>query len=142
MLGRLARWLRVLGYDVDYSNRYEDNQILDLARRDGRIILTRDTGLQSRAGSLDCLLIRSDSYREQVRQVLDTCALHDASPFSRCLDCNHPLEDVDKETVFEQIPPFVYLTHDRFALCRSCGRVYWHGTHAENIEAQIARWLL
>jgi uncharacterized protein with PIN domain len=140
MVGKLARWLRILGYDVAYSNAYTDDEILRIASDDSRIILTRDTGLSNRAGRLSCVLIDADDCEKQVRQVLDTYSLRDAAPFTRCLNCNHFLEDIDKESVFERIPPYVYLTQDRFAVCPSCNQLYWHGTHTENIEEQITRW--
>src|SRR5213593_902429 len=137
MVGKLARWLRVLGFDVVYSNQYGDDEIIRLANAEGRIILTRDTRLASRRHNGRCLLIESDNYKEQLRQVLDFFDLKNFKVFSRCLECNGALEDVDKETIFEKVPPYIYLTHERFARCPSCNRVYWHGTHADEMLKQI-----
>jgi uncharacterized protein len=137
MIGRLARWLRVLGIDVAYSNAYEDEQIIRIARAEGRIILTRDTGLAARREATPCLLIESDSYKQQVDQVIRKFDLKDFRVFSRCLECNVPLENVDKESVFERVPPYVYLTQERFAVCPSCKRVFWHGTHADEMLKRI-----
>ena len=137
MVGKLARWLRVLGFDVAYSNQYEDDEIVRIAGAENRIILTRDTGLAARRHNSQCLFIESGNYQEQIQQVLRSLDLKDFNVFSRCLECNTPLENVDKEAVFEKIPPYVYLTQDRFAMCPSCGRIYWHGTHAEKMLKQI-----
>jgi len=142
MVGKLARWMRVLGFDVAYSNAFDDDEILRLSESEDRIILTRDTRLRARVGQRPCLFIESDHYQEQVVQVLRAFGLKDFSVFSRCLECNTPLEDVDKEAVFEKVAPFVYLTQDHFAACPTCGRVYWHGTHADQMRARIAHWLL
>jgi uncharacterized protein with PIN domain len=137
MVGKLARWLRVLGVDVVYSNSFDDDTIVRLAESENRIILTRDTGLIARRMLAKYLFIESDHYKEQVRQVLDAFDINEFKVFSRCLECNTPLESADKEEVFERIPPFVYLTQDRFATCPTCRRVYWHGTHADSILKRI-----
>jgi len=131
MVGKLARWLRILGFDVAYSNTFSDDDVVQIAEVENRIILTRDTRLASRRNLPPFLLIESDHYREQVRQVLRTFNLKEFRIFSRCLECNTPLQNVDKETVFEKVPHYVYLTQERFALCPSCNRVYWRGTHAD-----------
>jgi uncharacterized protein len=137
MVGKLARWLRVLGFDVAYSNKYSDDEILQTAETEDRVILTRDTGLTKRRTKAQCLLVSSGNYKEQVRQVIDEFGLKDFDVFSRCLECNAPLQAVDKEEVFERIPPFVYLTQKRFAICPLCKRVYWHGTHPNNMLNRI-----
>src|SRR5262245_42812311 len=105
MVGKLARWLRILGFDVAYSNDFEDDEIARIAKAENRVVLTRDVGL---AESLDdqCLLIQSDDYKQQIRQVVTTFDLKRFSVFSRCLECNATLQDVDKEAVFERVPPY------------------------------------
>jgi uncharacterized protein with PIN domain len=137
MVGKLARWLRVLGVDVVYSNSYDDDTIVRLAESENRVILTRDTGLIARRMQAKYLFIQSDHYKEQVRLVLRAFDINEFKVFSRCLECNTPLQSADKEEVFERIPPFVYLTQDRFATCPTCHRVYWHGTHADSILKRI-----
>jgi uncharacterized protein with PIN domain len=137
MVGKLARWLRVLGLDVVYSNKYDDEEIIQIAVAEDRVVLTRDSGLTKRRTKARFLLVSSDNYREQLRQVIDSFGLRDFNVFSRCLECNTLLQAVDKEDVFERIPPFVYLTQERFAICPACNRVYWHGTHANNMLKRI-----
>lgn len=137
MVGKLARWLRILGFDTAYSNKYQDDQVIQIAEAEDRVILTRDRPLVSRRMNARWLLIASDHHKEQIRQVLDAYSLTHFDVFSRCLECNTPLQKVDKEAVFEKVPPFVYLTQEHFARCPSCNRVYWHGTHAAEILKQI-----
>jgi uncharacterized protein with PIN domain len=137
MVGKLARWLRVLGFDVVYSNVLDDDEIVRLAKSENRIILTRDNRLAARCRDSQYLFVESDAYKEQLQQVLRAFGLKDFNVFSRCLECNTPLQEVDKETVFERIPPFIYLTQDRFATCPTCNRVYWHGTHADEMLKRI-----
>jgi uncharacterized protein len=133
MVGKLARWLRVLGFDVLYSSVRDDDEIIRIAESENRLILTRDTGLVARRMRARFVFIESDHYKEQLRQVLHTLDLKDFKIFSRCVECNTPLQSVDKEAVFEKVPPFVYLTQERFAVCPTCNRVFWHGTHAEKM---------
>jgi uncharacterized protein with PIN domain len=137
MVGKLARWLRVMGFDVAYSNVAEDDEIIRVAEAEDRIILTRDTGIAARTAAARCLLIEDDDYKQQIRQVVRTFDLKDFNVFSRCLECNTLLEEVHKEAVFEKIPPYVYLTQERFAMCPACGRIYWHGTHANEMLKQL-----
>ena len=137
MVGKLARWLRVLGIDVAYSNTCEDDEIIRIAEAEDRVILTRDRGLAARRTTARCLFIESDHYKEQVRQVIDAFGLRDFDRFSRCLECNTALQAVDKETVFEKVPPYVYLTQTRFAICPGCKRVYWRGTHSDQMLKRI-----
>ncbi len=138
MVGKLARWLRTLGFDTSYSNRYVDDEIVRIAEGEDRVILTRDTGLAARRNRARCILIESGAYAEQLRQVLRVLAIDPKllEAFSRCIECNVPLSDVEKESVAGDVPPYVYRTQERFARCSSCGRVYWRGTH---VEAMIAR---
>jgi len=137
MVGKLARWMRVLGFDVLYSNSLSDDEIIRLAEAESRIVLTRDRGLAARRMHVPHLLVESDNYKDQLQQVLGAFGLSEFKIFSRCLECNTPLEEVDRETVFEKVPHFVYLTQKRFALCPSCGRVYWHGTHADQMLKRL-----
>src|SRR5207244_13249852 len=99
MVGKLARWLRVLGLDVVYSSQYDDDEIIRLANAEGRIILTRDTRLAARRHNGRCLLIESDNYKERLRQVLSCFDLKGINVFSRRLECNPALAHVEQETI-------------------------------------------
>jgi uncharacterized protein with PIN domain len=137
MVGKLARWLRVLGVDVSYSNRYADEEIIRIAESEARIILTRDAGLAARARRMSCIFIESDHYKQQVRQVTAALGLKEFAVFTRCLECNTTLEHVEKELLVEKVPAYVYKTQDRFAVCPSCNRIYWHGTHTDQMLDRV-----
>lgn len=138
MLGKLARWLRALGFDVLYSSKTGDDELLNIARREGRTLLTRDTRLLGRAKTFPALRITSEKWDEQVIQVLSAFDLKDeVRPFSRCLDCNRRLKPLAKDKARNLVVPFV-LEHARaFALCPNCGRIFWTGTHFDDMHSKI-----
>jgi uncharacterized protein with PIN domain len=142
MLGRLARWLRVLGFDVLYFPRIADDALLAVARREGRVLLTRDKGLCERTGGHPALLVASEKWEEQLVQVLLTFGLKDSvAPHTRCLDCNAPLKPVPKDRARNLAAPFVVERADGLALCPACGRVFWKGSHADDMDARIRKIL-
>jgi uncharacterized protein len=129
MLGRLATWLRILGYDAEYA-RGEDTALIERARETGRILLTRDTGLARRRDVPPHLLVRSDHVSEQLRQVMETFHLTPAGPSARrCPRCNAAVEPRTKAEAFGRVPEFVWSSQDAFWGCPACGRLYWAGTH-------------
>lgn len=138
-LGRLATYLRLLGFDADYANSYDDDQLADIAVRDGRILLTRDRGLLKRAAITRGYCVRSTNAREQVLEILSRFDLIGwIRPFSRCMACNGALEVVSKAEVAGRLPPGVAESQDDFTRCRACGRVYWRGSHYRRLE-QVAQ---
>jgi uncharacterized protein with PIN domain len=140
MLGRLARWLRLLGYDVLYDNAMADREIVDIALAEDRIILTRDRKMLERRKVKKYLLIQDDFFREQLRQVLNQFAIVSYPHiFTRCLNCNSPLEAVAKESVQARVPPYVYQTQEEFVRCPSCDKIYWSGTHKEAVLRQLGK---
>ena len=138
MLGRLAKWLRILGYDAAYFPDLDDNQLVRLARAEGRILLTRDKELARRRG-LDCLFVESDGLESQIKQVVTALPLEAKRPFSRCPVCNTPLQRVEKSSVKERVPPFIFRTQNHFSLCPQCDRIYWQGTHWANMRNELVR---
>jgi uncharacterized protein with PIN domain len=136
MLGRLATWLRLLGYDTVYIPNIDDPAIARIARAEDRVLLTRDVDLTHRRG-IRFLLIESEKVEEQVRQVFAAFKLTAQEAFSRCAECNHPLEPVSKASVQGVVPPYVFHTQEHFRRCTNCGRVYWRGTHWAHMVAQI-----
>jgi len=136
MLGRLATWLRLLGYDTLYVPHADDPELARLARAQDRVLLTRDVELTRRRG-IKHLLIESEKVEEQVAQVLRAFKLSAREAFSRCSECNQRLEAVSKESVRDMVPPYVFSTQGRFRRCAQCGRVYWRGTHWARMVAQI-----
>jgi uncharacterized protein with PIN domain len=137
MLGRLARWLRLLGYDTAYDADADDLDLARWARAEGRVLLTRDRALARRRG-LRTLLITSERLEEQVRQVRQALGPPPSPILSRCSLCNLPLEPVSPEEIASRVPPYVLQTQERFSLCPGCGRVYWAGTHVAHMRQQMA----
>ncbi len=136
MLGRLATWLRLLGYDTLYLPDADDPELARVARVEDRILLTRDVELTRRRG-LRFVLIGSEKVEEQLGQLSRELNLTARSAFSRCARCNLPLQEVDKEAVRDIVPPYVFTTQDQFRRCPQCGRVYWRGTHWAHMVAEM-----
>jgi uncharacterized protein len=138
MLGTLAKWLRILGYDTLFDASLNDHQLVRLARAENRVLLTRDRELARRRG-LHTLLVTSEHLDDQVRQVLADLSLVADSAFSRCPVCNLPLEAVDLETAQELVPAYVVQTHDSFSRCPACERIYWRGTHWQRMDDHLKK---
>ena len=146
MLGRLARWLRLLGYDAVYFPG-EDDDVLRQARREGRVLLTRDTrllqrrsaGVRSPTDSLPPhLFIESDRVMEQLRQVVAALGLNPtAPPAHRCSCCNAVLEPRDRTQVEGLVPEFVLSHSEAFQACPHCQRIYWAGSHQRRMKEAI-----
>jgi len=137
MLGRLATWLRILGYDVEYV-RVEDTALIERARETGRILLTRDTGLVRRRALPPHLFVRSDRVSEQLRQVIQAFHLTPAEPSARrCPRCNAVVEPRTKTEVLGRVPEFVWNHQDSFWGCPACGRLYWAGSHRRRMDDTI-----
>jgi uncharacterized protein with PIN domain len=137
MLGRLAKWLRILGYDTEYLADTDDYAVMRLARAEGRLILTRDRALAARP-ELRTLLVESESLEEQLLQIREALGPPPEPAATRCSLCNRVLLDAPPELVKAQVPPYVRRTHDQFSVCPECGRVFWQGTHWAQMEALIA----
>lgn len=142
MLGKLAKWLKILGFDAVYFRKIDDDDLLDVARTQGRILLTRDNGIIERAGDVKALFIESEDWRDQIKQVLDSLGLKDqAQPHSRCVECNEVLKVVPKSRIKNLVPPFIYENAKNFSLCPQCDRVFWKGTHFEDMERKLEQIL-
>jgi uncharacterized protein with PIN domain len=139
MLGTLAKWLRLLGYDTIYLKNTPDDVLLRRAVAEKRILLTRDTRLLARREVkrkvVNSLLIEVGHLEDQLLQVVSRFDLKSKRPF--CTICNRPLENVAKEAVKEKVPLYVFQTQQSFSVCPSCHRYYWSGTHWERIAERI-----
>ena len=139
MLGTLARWLRILGYDTAYDNQIGDRELVRRCLEENRIALTRDRPLIQRSSLPRQLLIESEPLFDQIREVL--AFVEDEADHQRlltlCLECNAPLADAVKEKVRTRVPPYVYQTQTRFKECPACRKIYWSGTHRQNIYARL-----
>lgn len=139
MLGKLAKWLRIMGCDVEYFSNISDRELVDRAYKSGRIILTRDTFLIRRKKARgNNFFIKSNDYMEQVREVVKRFSIDPFAEFlTRCLLCNEPLRGIEKEAVKTKVPAYVHETETSFKICMSCGRIYWQATHKDNMVRQL-----
>ena len=140
MLGRLARWLRVMGHDVMFQSGYD---IGDLRRfsSEGRIVLSRKKSLMGE--DIRLIFIRSDKVREQLIEVDSVTGLRKCATewFSRCIECNYLLEKADPEGWGEGIPEYVfYNMRGKIRRCPACGRFFWPGSHRKRMEEQLKKW--
>jgi hypothetical protein len=139
MVGKLARWLRLAGWDTVYRNPITDKELLEIAQRENRIILTRDRKLRLKGGTQQILVVTSENPFEQFITVAKHFQLDvESNCFRRCLECNGELVQVRKEEYADAIPPHVYKTQTRFSRCSSCGRLYWPGTHYDSMRKRLA----
>ncbi len=137
MLGRLARWLRVLGQDVIYGRHLSGYGLIRAARAENRLILTRDRGLKQKQPP-KFIFIDSNDYREQLRQVIRECGLRAGDAlFTRCLECNAVLQPKSKESVESLVPPYVFSTQEKFYWCPQCRRLYWPATHHQKMVEEL-----
>lgn len=136
MLGSLARWLRIMGYDTEYARDMTDGDILQRAETEGRTVLTRDRELALRAGDRG-MLVRSDDGDEQLTEVTRCFGLIFDEAHTRCALCNRELVPITADEASERVPPRVLERHNEFLSCPSCGRVYWKGTHWAGIRRHI-----
>ena len=140
MLGRLAKWLRLMGFDVLYYPDIRDRELIRIAREQERTILTRDTGLMKAKGVIDPVFIEADDVSAQLLQIRDRLDFCAAAPLGRCELCNGLLSGVTgKKDIRDIVPDFVYHNYDHFVRCAGCGKVYWEGSHYREIREKIGR---
>lgn len=141
-VGRLAKWLRGMGYDALYLPDVEDAALLELAQSENRIVLTRDRYILERRlvarGQVRALLVKSHDLRQQLREVAEAFGLDSKNEFSLCLRCNTPLEAIAKQAVNGRVPEYVFRTQEHFYECPRCRKLYWRGTHWQNMREELA----
>ncbi len=135
MLARLARWLRLLGADVVTDSSMSGAELLRVARTEHRILITRDKRLRT---ACDVIFLGSNAIRDQLREVVARLGLDARTvALTRCSRCNRPLLPVARELIARRVPPYVFASHDRFAECDGCGRIYWLETHPVRMRAML-----
>jgi uncharacterized protein len=140
MLGRLARWLRVLGYDTLYDASLDDRSLADLANREDRILLTRDRRLLRDLRPHRAVEITRDAPLDQLASLASELALPTPNElFRRCLMCNTPLDDVPRAEAAELVPPAARVLPGPVRRCPTCGRVYWPGSHVRRMTRALER---
>ncbi len=143
-VGKLAKWLRMMGYDSLFFTGEDDSQMVRQALAEDRILLTRDTGIMKRrvvtTGRLKAILMESEEPEKQMRQLTATIDINSqAHPFTICLECNRELIDRKPGEVKDRVPPYVYKTQTQYMECPECHRIYWRGTHWKTMLNNLHR---
>lgn len=142
MLGKLAKWLRMLGYDTEFIPDAADDELVRVAVREDRILLTRDTRLcERRMVRRRCVFVDWGTTAAQVRQVVAALGLEVSEErlFTRCAVCNGEITPIPKAEVEGRVPPYVYQNQDEFGYCSRCDRLYWRGTHVQHVLEALSR---
>ncbi len=137
MLGKVAKWLRILGYDAIYQRLDSDCRIEDHLRQ-GRIPVTRNSRWRNKG---KVIFIQADDFREQLRELIETVGLSydEAKVFSRCLRCNEVLQAVSRQDAVGRVPDYVWEIGLDFHRCPRCGRIYWPGTHPQRMKDELRK---
>ncbi|MGE5603479.1 MAG: Mut7-C RNAse domain-containing protein [Nitrososphaerales archaeon] len=139
MLGKLARWLRLAGYDAEFWRKGSDEELMAAARAQGRLILTKDRALAGRRG-VRAVLLQAADLDAQIREARAALEQRGRTPepFTRCGECNGVLADLSRVDAEPLVPPYVWHTQREFRRCTRCGRVYWKGTHWPAVQGRLA----
>ena len=142
-VGKLARWMRMMGYDTVLFKEKDDRQMIRTALAENRVILSKDAEFMKRRlvtnGTLKALLVKEDDAKLQVQEVMKTLNLDcHYRPFSLCLECNETLLARDQDEVRDLVPPHVFRTQTRYWECPACHRIYWEGTHWRAMARKLA----
>src|SRR4030042_6013509 len=139
-LGRLAKWLRILGYDTIYCDKDDRSRLVIVSLRDERVILTRNAGM-SRVTGIRMVLIKEDSVEKQLEQIIKELGLEISGDktFSRCVDCNEPLMTLSRVKEKDKVPPYVFRTQNEFKTCPACAKIFWQGSHSQLVKKFLRR---
>lgn len=139
-LGKLSKWLRILGFDALYEPEINGGEYFDNVQAE-RILLTRTRKVQKKYGSSRLIFIHANDPFEQLREVIDALGLkfEDSRPFSRCIACNVPIEPAEKESIRNRVPDYVWDTQKNFQQCPRCRKIYWPGSHTQRSMGLIQR---
>ena len=137
-LGKLAKWLRLLGFDTLYQSERNDESFFETLEND-RILLTRTQLIGKQQTSRKLIYIKSDHLEQQLKQVLKELDLKtaDTQPFSICLQCNKRIVAAEKKAVWGRVPDYIFETHEYFQQCPKCSRIYWPGSHTQRSLEKI-----
>jgi uncharacterized protein with PIN domain len=142
MLGRLARWLRIMGFDTAYEDRITDAELVRRSLQERRTVLTRDRALPEEWRIASVFVLASETGMDQLREVVRAFDLAaGVTLFTRCSVCNARLEPASADSVRDDVPERLFATHEVFRRCPGCLRVYWRGTHTDRMERVVAKVL-
>ncbi len=142
MCGKLAKRLRMLGFDAFYETYILDADLVDVCEEQNRILLTKDTGIIKRQTNADIYIVNGKNPDEEIEEIIDVFGLKSkAEPYSLCISCGGELVKTNPEDVKDKVPEYVYETQNEFAVCTSCGKIYWPATHKRKMDKYIEKWL-
>ncbi len=143
MLGKLAKGLRMLGYDTVYYRGEEMYPLISLARQEGRVILTRNTKLLQKIPQDRILRVTEDNPYLQLKELIQKryIALDEEKPYSRCLVCNALLNRIPRDEAAGEVPDFIFHQQKEFFRCPECRKIYWPGSHHENMQRRVEELL-
>jgi uncharacterized protein with PIN domain len=139
-MGKLAKWLRIMGYDTLYEADISSEWFFEHLE-ENRILLTRSAKIQKRCATHRMVFVTSNHLNEQLKQVIEDIGIGraDIQPFSRCLHCNLPIVEVNKNDIYNLVPSYIWDTHDDFHKCHRCQRIYWAGSHTKRTSEELDR---
>ena len=145
-VGKLAKWLRMMGYDTSFFSGEDDSEMVAIAVAESRVILTRDRQIAERrlatSGHLKVYIFDTSEPRKQIQQFIKDHKLKtDFKPFSLCIECNRTLEEKTKKQVEDRVPPYVFKTQQNYMECPACHRIYWRGSHWQAMRHRLKEWL-
>jgi uncharacterized protein with PIN domain len=140
MLGTLAKWLRIYGFNTFFVNsEMDDHKLLEIARKENRILITRDKNLiqTARRENIKTIEIKTTDIDEQISTILDDIKTDKTKVLSRCILCNTEVEEIKKEIVKGKVPEKVFISNEKFWFCKKCNKIYWKGSHYEKMFEKI-----
>ena len=141
-LGTLAKYMRMFGFDSLYSNKFTDEDLIKISLKESRTILTRDIGILKHSIVSRGYFVRNTKPEIQIEEIIKRFDLYsNINKLSRCLECNSPLEIISKEKIFERLPPKVRACKDVFFICKKCDKIYWQGSHFNNMNVMMNKFL-
>ncbi len=145
-VGKLSKWLRIMGYNASLFTGAEDSAMIKSALNENRVIVTKDSQIMKRrlvtSGKLKVILVEDDDPKMQIQQVVNLLNLnYHFKPFSICLECNIELEKKEREDVKDFVPRHVFETHSDFMECPTCHRIYWKGTHWHAMNETLEKYM-
>ncbi len=141
-LGKLMRWLRLLGFDTLYESEKSGQRFIETLEKE-RIVLTRTQRIREKFASRKLIFVESDHWEQQLIQIFRELDIKAAQtrPFSRCLQCNVPIKALEKSSVWGRVPDYIFETHAHFKQCLECDHIYWPGSHTQRSLDKIQHLL-
>lgn len=140
MLGTLAKWLRIYGFDTFYANsEMDDKELINISKNEKRILITRDKNLLqiARKNKIKVIEINTTDINQQINKVINQEKVNPTKVLSRCILCNNIIEEIKKDEVKKKVPNRVFDTNEKFWFCPKCKKIYWKGSHYENMIEKI-----